>query len=579
MTLRNALLLTVASAAGLYLAVSISRADVTKRPDAPPTRSTRPASFDRVIRTHAQELFDEGKDIFRYDTFGSQDFWGGALRLHEAIEGSAHGGVGGGLTPRAALGLGLKVDAEALPMNLIQALQAGKVDLDDPNVTLELLRLNAVVGVTGFGGGDGLQSVGIQCALCHSTVDNSVAPGIGNRLDGWANRDLDIGTIISLAPNLDPFASLLGVSQDEVRRVLTSWGPGRFDAELILDGKAFRPDGKTAATLIPPAFGLAGVNLHTWTGWGAVPHWNAFVANLEMHGKGTFYDPRLDDAERFPIAAQNRFGHVTSDPDLITPKLPALHFYQLSIPAPAAPPGSFDPIAASRGDELFEGKAKCATCHTEPIYTEPGWNMHTGEEIGIDNFQADRSPDRRYRTSPLRGLWSHAKGGFYHDGRFPTLLDVVNHYENVMALGLSDGEKNDLVEYLKSLGGEVEPVVANAERLNAAADLTSGGAIHTESWRISVRPSPVVRGVPVQVVLEGIASGGAPADLETKVYDVQGRLVAELSRYTLEPTRAAAFATWDGRGTDGRLVAAGVYFVRIASAKSRYQEERKIVLR
>jgi mono/diheme cytochrome c family protein len=569
----------VASVAGIYLAVSISQANISKQPEKP-ARPPMPASFDRVIRTHAQELFDEGRDIFRYDTFGNQDFWGGALRLHEAVEGSAHGGVGDGLSPRAALGLGLKVDAEALPMSLVQALQAGKVDLDDPNVTLELLRLNAVVGVTGFtDGAGGLQSIGIQCALCHSTVDNSVAEGIGNRLDGWANRDLDIGAIVALAPNLDPLASLLGVSQDEVRRVLTSWGPGRFDAELVLDGKAFRPDGKTAATLIPPAFGLAGVNLHTWTGWGSVPHWNAFVSNLEMHGKGTFYDPRLDDAERFPIAAENRFGHVTSDPDLITPKLPALHLYQMSIPAPAPPPGSFDEVAASRGQALFRDKARCATCHTDGLFTEPGWNMHRGEEIGIDDFQADRSPDRRYRTSPLRGLWSHAKGGFYHDGRFATLLDVVDHYEGVMALGLSDGEKTDLVEYLKSLGGDVEPVVADAARLNAAGDLTSGGQVTTESWRISVRPSPVVRGVPVRVVLEGIALGGAPTDLETKVYDVQGRLVAELNRFTHEPAHGSAFVTWDGRGDDGKLVAAGVYFVRIASPRSRYEEERKIVLR
>ena len=578
MRVRSAVWFTVASAAGLYLAVSISQADVMKQIN--PPKAAKPASFDRVIRTHAQDLFEEGKNSFRFDTFGNQDFWGGALRLHEAIEGAAHGGVGDGLSPRAALELGLKVDAEALPMNVIQALEAGKVDLDDPNVTLELLRLNAVVGVTGFmDGSGGLQAVGIQCALCHSTVDNSIAPGVGNRLDGWANRDLDVGSIIAFSPSVEPFANLLGVSQDEVRRVLRSWGPGRFDAELLLDGKAFRPDGKTASTLIPPAFGLAGVNLHTWTGWGSVPHWNAFVATIEMQGKGTLFDPRLDNAEQFPIAAQNRFGHIRSEPDLVTPKLPALHFYQMSIPAPAPPPGSFDEVAASRGQALFRDKARCATCHTEGIYTEPGWNMHRGEEIGIDNFQADRSPDRRYRTSPLRGLWTHAKGGFYHDGRFATLLDVVNHYEGVMALGLNDGEKTDLVEFLKSLGGKVEPVVADAVRLNAAGDLTSGSAVQTGSWRISVRPSPVVRGVPVRVVLEGIASGGAPQDLETRVFDVQGRLVAELGRFRHEPAFATAVATWDGRDTRGNMAAAGVYFVRIESQAARYQEERKIVLR
>src|SRR6185437_11581659 len=189
-------------------------------------------------------------------------------------------------------------------------------------------------------------------------------------------------------------------------KVLNSWGPGRFDAELFLDGKAFRPDGKTAATLIPPAFGLAGVNLHTWTGWGSVTHWNAFVANLEMHGKGTFYDPRLNDATKFPIAAKAGFGNVRNTPDRITPKLAGLHLFQLAIPAPPPPAGSFDARAAAQGKTLFSGKAKCATCHVAPLYTEPGWNMHTAAEIGIDDFQAKRAPDERYRTSPLKGLWT-----------------------------------------------------------------------------------------------------------------------------------------------------------------------------
>jgi hypothetical protein len=200
------------------------------------------------------------------------------------------------------------------------------VNLDDPAVTLALLKLNSVIGVTGFFNPDGsLKSAGIQCALCHSTVDNSLTQGIGHRLDGWANRDLSVGDIVSLAPNLQPFADLLGVDQATVRKVLQSWGTGHFDAELALDGKA-RPDGKTSAVLIPPAFGLAGVNLHTWTGWGSVTYWNAFVANLEMHGKGTFFDPRLDNAAQFPVAAKAGFGHVKNIPDLITPRLAALHF-------------------------------------------------------------------------------------------------------------------------------------------------------------------------------------------------------------------------------------------------------------
>jgi hypothetical protein len=339
------------------------------------------------------------------------------------------------------------------------------VDLDDPASTLALLRLNAVVGVTGmFNQQGGITSIGIQCALCHSTVDNSFAPGIGRRLDGWANRDLNVGAIVALAPDLSAVTSLLGVDDATVRRVLTSWGPGKFDAEVFLDGKAFRDDGKSAATLIPPAFGLAGVNLHTWTGWGSVTHWNAFVANLEMHGKGTFYDPRLNDAGQFPVAARAGFGNVRNDPDLITPKLAALHFYQLAIPAPSSPSpagssGRVSPGEASEGTSaaltngkaVFDGKAKCATCHVPPIFSEPGWNMHTPAEIGIDDFQANRAPDRHYRTSPLKGLWTHQKGGFYHDGRFATLRDVVDHYDKFFSLGLTEQEKSDLIRYLLSL--------------------------------------------------------------------------------------------------------------------------------
>jgi len=412
---------------------------------------------DRLTDSNARRMVREGRQIFRFDTFGDEAFWGGMLRLHEAIEGKKFGGVGDGVSPKTALAVGLKVDVEALPRNLVNALKKGQVNLDDPATTLALLKLNAVVGVTGsFNANGSLKSIGIQCALCHSTVDNSLAPGIGHRLDGWANRDLDIGLIASLAPNLQPVADLLsltGVPVDvaTVKRVLRSWGPGKFDAELLLDGKAFRPDGKSAATLIPPAFGLAGVNLHTFTGWGGVSHWNAFVANLEMHGKGTFFDPRLNDALQFPVAARAGFGNVRNTPDLITAKLGALQFYQLAIPAPKPPKDSFDKSAAARGKEIFEGNARCATCHVPPLFTEPGWNMHTAAEIGIDDFQANRAPDKRYRTSPLKGLWTHQKGGFYHDGRFAKLLDVVNHYNGFLGLGLTGQEKNDLVEYLKSL--------------------------------------------------------------------------------------------------------------------------------
>jgi len=390
-------------------------------------------------------LIAEGKHIFRFDTFGDEDFWGGALKLHQAIEGAQFGGVGPGVSPAAALAVGLKVDVEALPQPLQNKLKKGQVDLNDPAVTLALLKLNAVVGVTGFFNSDGsLSSIGIQCALCHSTVDDSFAPGIGHRLDGWANRDLNVGAIVALSPDLSPFQNLLGVDRDTVVAVLNSWGPGKFDAELALDGKAFNPQQVTdgvvtgtnvsGATLLPPAFGLVGVNLHTWTGWGSVPYWNAFVANIEMHGKGNFYDPRLDNADQFPIAAANGFGHIQSSEDLITSKLPALHAYQLSLLAPLPPDGSFDPAAAARGQALFDGKADCVSCHVPPLFTEPGWNLHTPAEIGIDSFQADRSPDLMYRTAPLKGLWTHTTGGFYHDGRFATLLDVVNHYDTFFGL-------------------------------------------------------------------------------------------------------------------------------------------------
>lgn len=419
-------------------------------------RQSTSAPFDQVIAQNIQTMAAQGQSIFRFDTFGDEAFWGDTLKLHLAIEGSNLDGVGPGVSPKTALAVGLKVDVDSLPGSLRSDLKNGRVNLDDPVTTLALLKLNSIVGVTGaFGANGRLNAIGIQCALCHSTVDNSFAPGIGHRLDGWANRDLNVGAIVNLAPDLTAVDQLLGVPDATTRQVLMSWGPGRFDAELFLDGKAFRPDGKTAATLIPPAFGLAGVNLHTWTGWGSVTHWNAFVANLEMHGKGRFWDPRLNDAGQFPIAAKNGFGNLNPnldpDSDRITSKLAALHFYQLAIPAPQPPAGSFDAAAAKRGDKLFSGKGTCNRCHVEPLWTEPGWNLHTPAEIGIDDFQANRAPDHRYRTSPLGGVWTHTKGGFYHDGRFPTLLDVVNHYNTFFNLGLTNQEKNDLVEYVKSL--------------------------------------------------------------------------------------------------------------------------------
>ena len=417
----------------------------------------RDAKLDRSVSEYANGMLTEVMRTFRFDTFGSEDFWGGKLKLHRAIEGEKNGGTGPGLSPKKALELGLKVDMDAVPEKVAAGIKSGKVDLNDPANTLALLKANAVLGVTGFFEKDGnsLKAVGIQCALCHSNVDDAFMPGIGRRLDGWPNRDLDIGAIAALAPDLKPFVDMLQVSEADVKKVITAWGPGKFDAELNLDGKAFRPDGKTAATLNPAAFGLAGVNNHTWTGaWGTISYWNAYVGNLEMHGKGNFFDPRLDDAKKYPVAARTKQGHKQDKNDRITEKLPALHFYQLALPTPKPPSGSFDRAAAERGEKVFNDKAKCATCHVPPLFTEPGWNLHTAEEIGIDDFQAMRSPDGRYRTASLRALWDTKKihkGGFYHDGRFATLSEVIEHYDAHLKLGLTGKEKSDLIEYLKSI--------------------------------------------------------------------------------------------------------------------------------
>ena len=409
--------------------------------------------FDRQISENARQMIEQGRRIFRYDTFGDEAYWSDKLKLHQAIQGSKFGGVGPGVSPKTALAVGLKVDMDALPEPLVNQLKQGKVNLDDPATTLALIKLDAVLGVKGTFNPDGsLKAMGLSCAVCHSTVDDAFAPGIGHRLDGWSNQDLNVGAIVALSPDLSVLVNLLGVDEATVRKVLASWGPGKFDAELNLDGKAFRPDGKSAAVLIPPAFGMAGVNLHTWGGgWGGVTYWNAFVANLELQGQGTFFDARLNDPQKYPVAARSGFGNKRSQNDQVTAKLAALQFYQLAIPPPTPPAGSFNRAAAARGSEIFKGKADCAQCHVPPLFTEPGWNTHKASEIGIDDFQANRAPDNSYRTSPLRGLFSHMKRGFYHDGRFATLLDVVNHYNEFKKLNLTDQEKNDLVEYLKSL--------------------------------------------------------------------------------------------------------------------------------
>ena len=414
--------------------------------------SPEEGSQNAELPQHALSMIEQGKQTFRFDTFGSEAFWGDRLQLHRAIAGEANGGIGPGVSPKTALSVGLKVDADVIPVDLAQKIKAGEVNLDDPATTIALLKLNAVVGVTAFANPDGsVRSMGIQCALCHSTVDDSFAPGIGKRRDGWANRDLNVGAIVSLAPDLSYYTGLLGVDEATVKKVLASWGPGRYDAELDKDGKAFRPDGRQAGTLIPPAYGLAGVNLGTWTGFGSATYWNAYVGVTQMHGKGTFIDPRFSNADQYPVSAKSGSGNTRDEADRTTSKLGALHFYQLSLPAPRPPADSFNAAAAERGKAVFEGAGRCASCHVPPLYTEPGFNLHAPSEIGVDSFQADRSPTHMYRTAPLAGLWAHQKGGFYHDGRFATLMDVVNHYDGHLKLNLSAANKADLVEFLKSL--------------------------------------------------------------------------------------------------------------------------------
>ena len=333
-----AVALLAVTALGLVLAAR-ALAPATQQPAIQNSTS----DFLGNAQEHARQLVDQGQQIFRFDTFGDEVYWGGQLGLHQFVA---------SISPRQVLDLGLKVDAKALPPALVDAIKNGQVNLDDPAVTVQLVKANAVLGVVGFSNGDSsLSAVGLTCALCHSTVDNAVTFGIGKRIDGLANRDLDIGKIVASVPNLQPVIDRLrlanpALTQDDVRQVLLAWGPGKFDAELFLDGKAFNPQQVTngvvtgtqvpGAALIPNARGLAGHNLHTWTGgWGTVTYWNAFVAVNELHGSGTFFDARFDNAEQFPIAAKAGLGHGSTDPDQdqVTSKLPALHFYQLALPA------------------------------------------------------------------------------------------------------------------------------------------------------------------------------------------------------------------------------------------------------
>jgi hypothetical protein len=427
--------------------------------DDTPRESTAAASAELGLAGHEDALeqavkfrLRSGKQIFRYETFGDEEFWGDKLKLHLAIAGERNGGVGAGISPKAALDLGLKVDVDALPPSLKHDLKRGRVDLNNPATTLALLKLNAVIGLTGFFDGAGrIERVGIQCALCHSTVDNSFAAGIGHRRDGWPSRDLDIGAIVAAAPDLSAFTSLLGVSDDTLRSVLRGWGRGKFDAFVLFDGKATRPDGGSAAVLIPPLFGLEGAGLVSWNGWSGIGSWVPLVITLEMHGKGAFSDRRLADATQFPIAAANHFDRIRDTPDRTTPKLAPLLSYVQALEPPMPEPGSYDEDAAVRGEALFTGKARCSGCHVPPLNSTPGWNIVPPATIGVDSFQADRSPNHGYRIPVLRGIQTRTRGGFFHDGRFATLGDVVAHFNTQFSLALTAAEQADLVEFLKSL--------------------------------------------------------------------------------------------------------------------------------
>lgn len=368
--------------------------------------SARDPTGDGVGEELDPALVADGREIFRHDTYGNEVFWGDTLRLHEVIAQA--------VDPGTALAVGLRVDADALPPGVLET-----ADLSDPATTVALLRLDAVVGVEGTFDEDGtLTHVGITCALCHSTVDNSVRPGVGRRLDGWPNRDLDVGAIVALSPVLD----------SATKAVFDLWGAGMYDAR-------FNIDGLNDPTVIPPAYGLRSVDLETYTGEGGVSYWNAYVAVTQMHGRGSFSDPRLGI-------------DITASPDLVTPKLGALLEYQRSLEAPVPPAGSFDPAAAERGRIVFEGDAGCVACHVPPTFTDDE-ALHAPSETGMDPLHAQRSTTKRYRTTPLAGAWQHPP--YFHDGSAASLRDVVDHYDAFFGLGLNESQKDDLVEYLKSL--------------------------------------------------------------------------------------------------------------------------------
>jgi hypothetical protein len=369
----------------------------------------------------------KGREIFRFDTFGDEQLWTTVLRMHEVIP---------TIDPVTALGVGLKVDVEALPPEVIDAIRAGGPALTNPAVTVDLLKLNAVIGVKGQVNGDGeLTSIGITCALCHSTVDDSLTHGVGRRLDGWANRDLNVGAIVGLSPSLD----------EALKTEFSSWGPGKYDPRHhAFDGMNLIPlNSPSLPIVIPSIYGLRNVGFETFTGDGPISYWNAYVGIGQMGGKGNFTDPRIGLV-------------IHQSPDLVTPKLEDLLAYQLSLRTPEPPRGSFDRQAANRGRRLFRNEAGCATCHQGATFTDvlDGASrqvplLHDANEIGTEPEYASRSATKRYRTTPLRGLWQHPP--YFHDGSAPDLPAVVEHYDQRFGLHLDAQQKSDLVEYLKTL--------------------------------------------------------------------------------------------------------------------------------
>ena len=366
----------------------------TANADSPAAEKTSPA------------LVSEGMRVFRFDTFGDEQVWTDALRLHEVIEKN--------VDPVTALKVGLKVDADVLPPGIL-----GTVDLTSPATTVALLKMNAVVGIQAtVDANNHITRLGVTCALCHSTVDDSVMPGIGRRQDGWPNRDLNVGAIIALSP---------AVPADK-KAIYASWGPGKYDPR-------FNQDGKSTPLVLPPAYGLADVRNETYTAEGPISYWNAYVAVTQMGGRGNFSDPRLGI-------------DVMHSPDMVTAKLPALRAYQHSLPAPPPPAGSVDATVAARGRSVFD--RSCASCHVGGSGTDNNsGTLHAPAVTGMDGAYAARTANKAYRTTPLRALWQHPP--YFHDGSAATLPDVVTHYNRVRSLGLTAEQQRDLAEYLKSL--------------------------------------------------------------------------------------------------------------------------------